>query len=176
MSANAGNEWSVGAWVVHPTLGLGFAPTVKANVRRRLLTVSAPSNIKEGETIAVIVNLLNPYYYPLTAEITLQNPNQEFRFEDLSNEINSNPSIYIYNILIVNQFYFVYTITNYLITEVELYQRQKLNVPANRTSSVVFFIVPVLKPSVTGTTITLDINSSAKGARESLQHQLTIFV
>lgn len=90
--ANAGNEWSVGVWVVHPTLGLGFAPTIKANVRRRLLTVSAPSNIKEGETVAVIVNLLNPYYYSLTAEITLQNPNQEFRFEDLSNELNSSPS------------------------------------------------------------------------------------
>ncbi|XP_077291239.1 CD109 antigen-like isoform X2 [Arctopsyche grandis] len=150
VSANAGGEWSVGAWAMHPTLGLGFASPIKANVRRRLLKASAPSQVKVGETVAVIANLFNPYYYALTADITLQNSNQEFRFEDLSNEVNSAPKL-------------------------ELYQRQKLNVAANRTSSVVFFITPTLKPSITGTTITLDINSSAKGATESLQLQLTIF-
>jgi hypothetical protein len=91
VSEKAGMEWSIGAWAVHPTLGLGFAPTTKARMRTEMLSIAAPDVVKVGETITVTATFHNMYNSDLITEITLHNTNQEFKFEQIGDP-DSKPS------------------------------------------------------------------------------------
>lgn len=96
VSEKAGMDWSIGAWAIHPTLGLGFAPVLKAQVRPKLFSIAAPEVARVRETIAITATLHNPYSRELNADITLHNANQEFKFEQVTNDQSVKPSKEIY--------------------------------------------------------------------------------
>lgn len=88
-------EWTVGAFAVHPTLGLGIAEPRKVTTALPLsLTAELPETLQKGETLAVIVTLKSTLTVDTSVEVTFHNSDQYYEFEPLENNIDSAKSEY----------------------------------------------------------------------------------
>lgn len=88
-------EWTVGAFAVHPTLGLGIAEPRKVTTALPLsLTAELPETLQKGETLAVIVTLKSTLTVDTSVEVTFHNSDQYYEFEPLENSIDSAKSEY----------------------------------------------------------------------------------
>ncbi|XP_045774990.1 C3 and PZP-like alpha-2-macroglobulin domain-containing protein 8 [Maniola jurtina] len=112
-------EWSVGAFAVHPTLGLGIAAPRKVTTALPLsLTAELPETLQKGETLAVIVTLKSTLTVDTSVEVTFHNSEQYYEFEPLENNIDSAKKI-------------------------ELYRRLRVTVPARGSISTAFLVTSV---------------------------------
>lgn len=86
-------KWSIGAFAIHPTLGLGLAEPKKIETAKTLdITAELPTTLQRGETIAAIIILKSTLSVDTSVEVTLHNSEQYFEFEPLENDIDSNKS------------------------------------------------------------------------------------
>ncbi|XP_023935608.2 thioester-containing protein 1 allele S3 isoform X2 [Bicyclus anynana] len=112
-------EWTVGAFAVHPTLGLGIAEPRKVTTALPLsLTAELPESLQRGETLAVVVTLKSTLTVDTSVEVTFHNSDQYYEFEPLENNIESAKKI-------------------------ELFRRLRVNVPARGSSSTAFLVTSV---------------------------------
>ncbi|XP_072936646.1 thioester-containing protein 1 allele S3-like isoform X2 [Epargyreus clarus] len=109
-------EWSVGAFAIHPTLGLGLAEPQKFTTSVPLsITAELPETLQKGETLAVIVTLKSTLPVETSLLVTFHNSDQYFEFEPLENTVDSTKKI-------------------------ELFKRVKLVVPARGAASTAFLV------------------------------------
>ncbi|CAG9566895.1 unnamed protein product [Danaus chrysippus] len=109
-------EWSVGAFAIHPTLGLGLAAPRKFNTALPLsLSAELPASLQKGETLAVIVTLKSSLTVDTSVEVTFHNSDQYYEFEPLENNIDSTKKI-------------------------ELFRRVRVTVPARGSVSTAFLV------------------------------------
>ncbi|CAH2243434.1 jg9350 [Pararge aegeria aegeria] len=112
-------EWTVGAFAVHPTLGLGIAePRKVATALPISLTAELPDTLQKGETLAVIVTLKSTLTVDTSIEVTFHNSEQFYEFEPLENSIDSAKKI-------------------------ELFRRLRVIVPARSSKSTAFLVTSV---------------------------------
>lgn len=96
-------ELSVGAFAVHPTLGLGLATPEKFTTSIPLsITAELPATLQRGETLAAIVILKNSLAVDTSVEVTFYNNDQYFEFEPLDNNLDSAKSEYLYTYLFIS--------------------------------------------------------------------------
>ncbi|CAH4004421.1 unnamed protein product [Pieris brassicae] len=108
--------WSVGAFAIHPTLGLGIAPPQKFTTTVPLsITAEIPEILQRGETLAAIITLKSSLTVDIAIEVTFHNSDQYFEFEPLENTIDSTKKI-------------------------ELFRRLRVTVPASGSASTAFLI------------------------------------
>ncbi|CAG4944809.1 unnamed protein product [Colias eurytheme] len=108
-------SWSVGAFAIHPTLGLGLAPPQQFTTTVPLtITAELPETLQKGETLAAVVTLKSSLSVDTSIEITFHNSDQYFEFEPLENTIESTKKI-------------------------ELFRRLRLTVPARGSASTAFW-------------------------------------
>lgn len=112
-------KWSVGAFAIHPTLGLGLA-TPKTITTSKVLDITAelPAALQRGETLAAVITLSSTLSVDSSIEMTFHNSEQYFEFEPLQNDIDSTK-------------------------KVELFRRLRLSVPAKGSASTAFLITAV---------------------------------
>ncbi|XP_038206788.1 C3 and PZP-like alpha-2-macroglobulin domain-containing protein 8 isoform X2 [Zerene cesonia] len=109
-------SWSVGAFAVHPTLGLGLASPQQFTTTVPLtITAELPESLQKGETLAAIVTLKNSLAVDTSIEVTFHNSDQYFDFEPLENTIDSTKKI-------------------------ELFRRLRVTVPARGSTSTAFLV------------------------------------
>ncbi|XP_049864919.1 CD109 antigen-like isoform X2 [Pectinophora gossypiella] len=115
----APGEYSVGAFAVHPTLGLGLA-TPQKFITSVLLSMSAelPASMQRGETLAVVIILKSSLTVDTSVEVTFHNSDQYFEFEPLENNVDSSKKI-------------------------ELFRRTRVTVPARGSASTAFLVTMV---------------------------------
>ncbi|XP_013181291.1 PREDICTED: C3 and PZP-like alpha-2-macroglobulin domain-containing protein 8 [Papilio xuthus] len=90
-------EWSIGAFSVHPTLGLGLAaPQVFVTGVPLSLTAELPDTLQRGETLAVVIILQNSMPSDVTVEVTFHNSDQYFEFEPLENTVEATKKIELF--------------------------------------------------------------------------------
>ncbi|KPJ15105.1 CD109 antigen [Papilio machaon] len=90
-------KWSIGAFSVHPTLGLGLA-TPQSFVTSVPLALSAelPDTLQRGETLAIVITLQNSMPTDVTVEVTFHNSDQYFEFEPLENTVETTKKIELF--------------------------------------------------------------------------------
>ncbi|XP_026487589.2 thioester-containing protein 1 allele S3-like [Vanessa tameamea] len=109
-------EWSVGAFAIHPTLGLGLAAPRKLTTALPLsMTAELPESLQKGETIAIIITLKSSLTVDTSVEVTFHNSDQYFEFEPLENNVDSSKKI-------------------------ELFRRVRVAVPARALASTAFLV------------------------------------
>lgn len=90
-------EWSVGAFAVHPTLGLGLAAPQKLTTALPLsMTAELPESLQKGETIAIVITIKSSLTVDTNVEVTFHNSDQYYEFEPLENNVDSSKSRYYY--------------------------------------------------------------------------------
>ncbi|CAH2104661.1 unnamed protein product [Euphydryas editha] len=90
-------EWSVGAFAVHPTLGLGLAAPQKLTTALPLsMTAELPESLQKGETIAIVITLKSSLTVDTTVEVTFHNSDQYYEFEPLENNVDSSKKIELF--------------------------------------------------------------------------------
>lgn len=105
-SPTSPGTWSVGAFAIHPTLGLGIASPQKFTTTVPLsITAEIPEILQRGETLAAIITLKSSLTVDVTIEVTFHNSDQYFEFEPLENAIDSTKSKYTIEIVYVDKFY-----------------------------------------------------------------------
>lgn len=88
-------EWSVGAFAVHPTLGLGLAAPQKLTTALPLsMTAELPESLQKGETIAIVITIKSSLTVDTNVEVTFHNSDQYYEFEPLENNVDSSKSKY----------------------------------------------------------------------------------
>lgn len=93
----------MGAFAVHPTLGLGLATPEKFTTSIPLsITAELPATLQRGETLAAIVILKNSLAVDTSVEVTFYNNDQYFEFEPLDNNLDSAKSEYLYTYLFIS--------------------------------------------------------------------------
>ena len=86
-------EFSIGAFSVHPTLGLGLASPQRFTTSVPLsMTAELPTTLQRGETIAAVIILKTTLAVDTSVEVTFYNSDQYFEFEPLENELDSAKS------------------------------------------------------------------------------------
>lgn len=102
-------ELSIGAFAIHPTLGLGLATPEKFTTSIPLsITAELPATLQRGETLAAIVILKNNLAVDTSIEVTFYNSDQNFEFEPLDNSLDSTKSEYRQFILGFSFFAFLF--------------------------------------------------------------------
>ncbi|CAK1549918.1 unnamed protein product [Leptosia nina] len=113
--AISGN-WSIGAFAIHPTLGLGIAPPQQFTTSVPLaITAELPETLQKGEALAAVITLKSSLTVDTNIEVTFHNSDQYFEFEPLENTVESTKKI-------------------------ELYRRLRLSVPALGSVSAAFLV------------------------------------
>lgn len=96
-TAETPGEFSIGAFSVHPILGLGLATPQKFTTSVPLaLDAELPSSLQRGETVAAVVILKTTLAVDTPVEVTFYNSDQYFEFEPLDNELDNGKSEYTY--------------------------------------------------------------------------------
>lgn len=86
-------EWTVGAFAVHPTLGLGLAiPQTVTTSTPLSINAELPATLQRGETLAAVVTLTSSLTVDTSVEVTFHNSEQYFEFEPLDNSLDSAKS------------------------------------------------------------------------------------
>lgn len=86
-------EYVVGAFAVHPTLGLGVAEPQRFTTSVPLsITAELPASLQKGETVAAVVILKTSLAVDTSVEVTFYNSDQYFEFEPLDNDVDSAKS------------------------------------------------------------------------------------
>lgn len=86
-------QWSIAAFSVHPTLGLGVAaPLGVATAVPLALAAELPDSLQRGEALAVVIILHNSSPADLDVEVTFHNSDQYFEFEPLENTVEATKS------------------------------------------------------------------------------------
>uniref|UniRef100_A0A2A4K0R1 TEP1-F n=1 Tax=Heliothis virescens TaxID=7102 RepID=A0A2A4K0R1_HELVI len=117
-SVTAG-EFSIGAFSVHPTLGLGLATPQKFTTSVPLsMTAELPATLQRGESVAAVIILKTTLAVDTSVEVTFYNSDQYFEFEPLDNELDSAKKI-------------------------ELFRRERVTVPARGSVSTAFLVTAV---------------------------------
>ncbi|XP_049691725.2 thioester-containing protein 1 allele R1 [Helicoverpa armigera] len=117
-SVTAG-EFSIGAFSVHPTLGLGLATPQKFTTSVPLsMTAELPTTLQRGESVAAVIILKTTLAVDTSVEVTFYNSDQYFEFEPLDNELDSAKKI-------------------------ELFRRERVTVPARGSVSTAFLVTAV---------------------------------
>ncbi|CAG9098707.1 unnamed protein product [Plutella xylostella] len=112
-------EWSVGAFAIHPNLGLGLASPKKFTTSVALsISAELPASLQKGETIAAVVTLTSSLSVDTAVEVTFHNSEQYFEFEPLENSVEASKKI-------------------------ELFRRLRVTVPANGLASTAFLVTVV---------------------------------
>ncbi|GBP44985.1 CD109 antigen [Eumeta japonica] len=112
----AAGEWSVGAFALHPTKGLGLAaPRTFTASTPLALTAELPAQLRRGEMLAAVVTVTSTLATDTDVELTFHNTEQYFEFEPLDNEVDS-------------------------VKKIELYRRLRVRVPAHGSNSTAFLI------------------------------------
>lgn len=89
-------DWSVGAFAVHPTLGLGLAQPRKITTALPLsITAELPETLQKGEAVAIIITLKSSLTVDASVEVTFHNSDQYYEFEPLENSVDSSKSKYL---------------------------------------------------------------------------------
>lgn len=93
-------EWTVGAFAIHPTLGLGLASPQSFTTNVPLtITAELPASLQRGETLAAVIILKSSLTVDTSVEVTFHNSDQYFEFEPLENNVDSSKSKLIYFLL-----------------------------------------------------------------------------
>ncbi|XP_004927018.1 C3 and PZP-like alpha-2-macroglobulin domain-containing protein 8 [Bombyx mori] len=109
-------EYVVGAFAVHPTLGLGVAEPQRFTTSVPLsITAELPASLQKGETVAAVVILKTSLAVDTSVEVTFYNSDQYFEFEPLDNDVDSAKKI-------------------------ELFRRERVTVPARGSVSTAFLV------------------------------------
>lgn len=112
-------EFSIGAFSVHPTLGLGLASPQKFTTSVPLsMSAELPASLQKGETVAAVIILKTTLAVDTSVEVTFYNSDQYFEFEPLDNELDSAKKI-------------------------ELFRRVRVTVPARGSVSTAFLVTVV---------------------------------
>ncbi|KAJ0181857.1 hypothetical protein K1T71_002579 [Dendrolimus kikuchii] len=112
-------EYSIGAFAVHPTLGLGLATPQKFTTSVPLtITAEIPTTLQRGETLATVIILSTTLAVDTSVEVTFYNSDQYFEFEPLDNDVDSSKKI-------------------------ELFRRVRVTVPARGSASTAFLVTAV---------------------------------
>lgn len=86
-------EWLVGAFAVHPELGLGLAsPQNYVTSVPLSITAELPTTLQRGEAIAAVITLKSTLTVDTNIEVTFHNSEQYFEFEPLENSVDSAKS------------------------------------------------------------------------------------
>lgn len=86
-------EWTVGAFAIHPTLGLGLAVPQRFTTNVPLaITAELPASLQRGETLAAVIILKSSLTVDTSVEVTFHNSDQYFEFEPLENNVESSKS------------------------------------------------------------------------------------
>lgn len=112
--------WVVTAFSLDPRYGLGLMQSPKkVQVSKQfVVTIDLPYSIKREETLGVPIVVYNNFNKEITAEVTIHNSEQKFKFADVANDNNG---------------------TN----KIELYRRKKISIKPNSGNSLTFFITPM---------------------------------
>ncbi|CAH0725826.1 unnamed protein product, partial [Brenthis ino] len=109
-------DWSVGAFAVHPILGLGLAQPKKLTTALPLsITAELPETLQKGEAVAIIITLKSSLTVDTSVEVTFHNSDQYYEFEPLENSVDSSKKI-------------------------ELFRRLRVTVPARGAASTAFLV------------------------------------
>ncbi|XP_022820433.1 CD109 antigen-like [Spodoptera litura] len=112
-------EFSIGAFSVHPTLGLGLASPQKFTTSVPLsMSAELPATLQRGETVAAVIILKTTLAVDTSVEVTFYNSDQYFEFEPLDNELDS-------------------------VKKIELFRRVRVTVPARGSVSTAFLVTVV---------------------------------
>ncbi|KAI8427884.1 hypothetical protein MSG28_002244 [Choristoneura fumiferana] len=112
-------DWLVGAFAVHPELGLGLAsPRKYATSVPLTITAELPATLQRGEAIAAVITLKSTLTVDTNIEVTFHNSEQYFEFEPLENSVDSAKKI-------------------------EVFRRLRVTVPARGLASTAFLVSAV---------------------------------
>lgn len=115
----APGEYSIGAFAVHPTLGLALATPQKFTTSVPLtITAELPATLQRGESLAAVIILKTTLAVDTSVEVTFFNSDQYFDFEPLDNDVDSSKKI-------------------------ELFRRVRVTVPARGSVSTAFLVTAV---------------------------------
>lgn len=90
-------RFAVGAFAVHPTLGLDVAVKKEFTTSVPLhITAELPATLQKGETLAAVMVLKTTLAVDTDVELTFHNSDQYFEFEPLENELDSAKSKHLY--------------------------------------------------------------------------------
>ncbi|XP_063529848.1 thioester-containing protein 1 allele R1-like [Cydia strobilella] len=116
VSPSTSGNWLVGAFAVHPELGLGLASPQKFTTSIPLtITAELPASLQRGEALAAVITLKSTLTVDTSVEVTFHNSEQYFEFEPLENNIDSAKKI-------------------------EVYRRLRVSVPAGGSASTAFLV------------------------------------
>lgn len=83
----------MGAFAVHPELGLGLAsPQNYVTSVPLSITAELPTTLQRGEAIAAVITLKSTLTVDTNIEVTFHNSEQYFEFEPLENSVDSAKS------------------------------------------------------------------------------------
>ncbi|XP_075992321.1 thioester-containing protein 1 allele R1-like [Anticarsia gemmatalis] len=115
-TSETSGEFAIGAFSVHPTLGLGLASPQKFATSVPLaITAELPASLQRGETVAAVIILKTTLAVDTSVEVTFYNSDQYFEFEPLENELESTKKI-------------------------ELFKRVRVTIPARGSASTAFLL------------------------------------
>lgn len=87
------SSWIITAFAVDPITGFGMtkSPAHLKVFQSFFISTNLPYSIKRGEVVAIPIVIFNYMDQDITADVTLDNTDQEFEFTEISNEINDQP-------------------------------------------------------------------------------------
>ncbi|KAF5295443.1 hypothetical protein FQA39_LY13104 [Lamprigera yunnana] len=111
--------WVITGFSLDQRYGLGLlkSPKKLQVSKSFVLSIDLPHSIQRDETLGVPIVVYNNLNKEINVEITIHNPEQKFRFADVTKEENAT-------------------------IKIELYRRKKVVVKQNSGNSVTFFITP----------------------------------
>ncbi|CAH0603133.1 unnamed protein product [Chrysodeixis includens] len=138
-------DYSIGAFSVHPTLGLGLASPQKFTTSVPLsLSAELPTTLQKGETIAAVIILKTTLAVDTSVEVTFYNSDLYFEFEPLENELDSQKKI-------------------------ELFRRVRVTVPARGSVSTAFLLTVIRSGNAP-----IIIEANGNGVSESLFRSIQV--
>ncbi|XP_058061517.1 thioester-containing protein 1 allele R1-like isoform X2 [Anopheles bellator] len=139
-------SWIITGFSVNPIYGLGLTQKPrKLNVFLPFfVSTNLPYSVKRGEVVAIPIVVFNYLDEDLTADVVLENSEQEFEFADVENEVVA-PS------------------------KLELFRQKRLAIPSNTGMSVSFMV----KPKKLGH-ITIKVKATSKVAGDAVERQLLV--
>ncbi|XP_052864269.1 uncharacterized protein LOC128270884 [Anopheles cruzii] len=139
-------SWIITGFSVNPIYGLGLTQKPrKLNVFLPFfVSTNLPYSVKRGEVVAIPIVVFNYLDEDLTADVVLENSEQEFEFADVENEV-VEPS------------------------KLELFRQKRLAIPSNTGMSVSFMV----KPKKLGH-ITIKVKATSTVAGDAVERQLLV--
>ncbi len=91
-------SWVITGFTMNDVYGLGLtkAPTKLKVFQPFFISLNLPYSIKRGEAVAIQIVVFNYMDNAVSAQVTLENAEQEFVYSDPSNEVLETPSKYIF--------------------------------------------------------------------------------